>query len=135
MDARSVVPALGGPERKVAEIFELPLLPLVGGSRRQAQYLHPPYLAWAPNGSSLGVCDSESVKDPAALFRISLETGERQKLTNPPAHLLGDCSPAFSPDGRTLAFSRSIDWGLSDLYLLEISDGLLGNSRTTGAII
>ena len=38
--------------------------------------------------------------------------------------LLGDNGPCFSPDGRTLAFSRSVDVDVSDLYLLAVSEGL-----------
>src|SRR5439155_14044786 len=73
----------------------------------------------------------DSLREPFALSLLSIETGEKRKLTSPPAQLIGDISPAFSPDGRTLAFSRCIDYGLSDLYLLAFSDGL----RPTGEAI
>ena len=90
--------------------------------------MHGPYLAWSPDGNSPVISDRDSVKEPFALFLLSIETGERQKLTSPSAQLPGDSSPAFSPDGRTLAFSRNIDYGLSDLYLLALSHGF----RPTG---
>ena len=33
----------------------------------------------------------------------------------------GDIEPAFSPDGRTLAFRRVLTFGISDLYLLSLT--------------
>ena len=108
-----LIPALGGPERKVAEAFN------------SVQPLPGPNLAWSPDGNSLVFSDKNSVKEPFALFMLSIETGEKRKLTSPPAQLVGDGARAFSPDGRTLAFSRHIDYGaLSDLYLLTFSDRL-----------
>jgi Tol biopolymer transport system component len=82
------------------------------------------HLAWSPDGNWLALSDRDSVKEPLGLFLLSIETGERRRLTSPPEQLLGDGWPAFSPDGRTLAFSRIVDFGRSDLYLLTLSDGL-----------
>jgi Tol biopolymer transport system component len=45
-------------------------------------------------------------------------------LTSPPATSVGDDGPAFSPDGRTLVFSRFVDVDTSDLYLLALSEDL-----------
>src|SRR6266699_4658891 len=107
-----LIPALGGPERKIAEMSkERPELP-------------GPYLAWSPDGNFLVISDRDSLTGPFALFLLSIETGEKRRLTSPPAQLSGDSSPAFSPEGRTLAFSRNTDSGLGDLYLLAFSEGL-----------
>jgi eukaryotic-like serine/threonine-protein kinase len=109
-----LIPALGGPERKVAEIFNA-----------DASFLPGPYLAWSPDGNWLVISDRASPREPFALFLLSIETSEKQKLTSPPEQSLGDSSPAFSPNGSNLAFSRSIDYGLGDLYLLAFSHGFL----------
>jgi Tol biopolymer transport system component len=58
------------------------------------------------------------------LFLYSVETGEKRRLTSPPTDSLGDSCPAFSPDGRTLAFFRWASWTNSDLYLLDLSQDL-----------
>jgi Tol biopolymer transport system component len=110
-----LVPALGGPERKVGEVYSRgsEWVPLPG-----------PYLTWSPDGNSLVVSDRDSLTDPFALSLLSIETGEKRKLTSPPAQLLGDSGPAFSPDGHTLAFTQIVDADISDLYLLAFSDGL-----------
>jgi Tol biopolymer transport system component/serine/threonine protein kinase len=98
-----LVPALGGPERKLAE---------TGWS----------HLAWSPDGNSLAISDRTSSNEPVGLFLISIETGEKRRLTSPPAKWLSDAEPALSPDGRTLAFSRSSGNDIGDLYLLALSD-------------
>ena len=104
-----MIPAIGGLERKVAEIFH-------SGGRP----------AWSPDGNWLAITERDSEAEPFALSLLSVETGEKRRLTSPPKEFFSDFDPAFSPDGRSLAFSRSIDPkspGLSDLYLLALSDG------------
>jgi Tol biopolymer transport system component/DNA-binding winged helix-turn-helix (wHTH) protein len=103
-----LIPALGGPERKITEV----VIP----------YLVPgPYLAWSPDGNSLVVSDRDSPKEPGALFLLEIDTGEKRRLTSPPSQVRGDSGATFSPDGRTLAFSRQGDFR-ADLYLLAVSD-------------
>jgi hypothetical protein len=72
-----------------------------------------PFLAWSPDGTSLVISHKDSPKEPAA-------------LTSPPpavSAMSGDSNPAFSPDGRTLAFIRMSDLR-TELYLLPVSDAL-----------
>ena len=130
-----LVQALGGQERKVSEVSRsTPSDPLPG-----------PYLTWSPDGNSLVISDKDSSgKQPFALFLLSIETGEKRRLTSPPAGLQGDSGPAFAPNGRSLAFTRTVDTGVSDLYLLPISSGskslrepsqlTFGNRNTAGAV-
>ena len=56
---------------------------------------------------------------------IAVDSGERRRLTRPPEDSrVGDVLPAFSPDGRTLAFSRYGSGLSSDLYLLDLDQDL-----------
>ncbi|MGH2628109.1 MAG: TolB family protein, partial [Anaerolineales bacterium] len=105
-----LVPALGGPERKLAEIYRAPT------------YSGPP--AWSPDGKHLVVAARGVPQEPSALFLISVETGEMRKLLDPPPNSIGDAGAAFSPDGRNLAFSRSLSFSVTDLYLLPLTAGL-----------
>jgi Tol biopolymer transport system component/DNA-binding winged helix-turn-helix (wHTH) protein len=114
-----VIPAIGGPEVKVAETYSSPFWS---------------NLAWSPDGKFLIFSGRDSAPDPSfaeappLLFLLVMETGEMRKLTDPHG-TWGDGAPAISPDGRTLAFIRELGPGLQDLYLQSISNGLTSAPR------
>jgi serine/threonine protein kinase len=109
-----LIPALGGSERKLAETT----------SPHSGHGLPPSYVTWSPDGSSLVIEDKGSSNEPFSLYLLMIETGEKRRMTFPPEKMAGDSGPSFSPDGRALAFSRSVDVGISDLCLLTISEAL-----------
>ncbi len=115
------IPAIGGPERMVAEISDPTSVHV---ARR-----FPPHLAWAPDDDGLVVGDRSSPDDPSALFLLSTESGQKRRLTSPPAKSIGDSGPAFSPDGRSLAFARRLGYLASDIYLLALAEGLTPNGE------
>ena len=102
-----LVPSLGGPERKISDIF--------AGVGRPSAY--------TPDGKFLAVSDKGSAEEPFAIHLISVETGERRKLTTPPQGAIGDGSPAFSPDGQWMAFIRVAGFGVADLYMMPAAGG------------
>ncbi len=103
-----VIPALGGSERTVAAAAVLNL-----------------GLAWSPDGQSLVVASSEAKGTPAGIFAVSVGAGTMKRLTRPPAGAWsGDVSPALSPDGRTLAFARSLTRSNSEIYVVPLSESL-----------
>jgi len=108
-----VVPALGGPERKLAET----------SSENWFGTLPGPRVAWWADGKWLIIANKSSPSEPCALFCLSVNTGEERQLTHPPA-TVNDSGVALSPDGRTLAFIRQVAWGASDIYLLPLSGEL-----------
>jgi eukaryotic-like serine/threonine-protein kinase len=98
------IPALGGPERHWGEL---------SGAAGRA-------LTWSPDGKSLVIGNglSGSLEERSVgVFLISSENGEKRKLTLPPTGSRGDTDPAFSPDGRTLAFVRWSGDSAGDIYL------------------
>ncbi|MDA2925417.1 serine/threonine-protein kinase, partial [Acidobacteria bacterium AH-259-L09] len=114
-----MVPALGGPERQLTNIDPWRF----GGSIREEK------LAWSRDGKSLMVVDRSLPHDPSGIFSVLLETGEKRRLTSPPAEYLGfgDYAPVFSPDGKTLALARFSTNTVSDIYLLPVAgDGTPG---------
>ena len=113
-----LIPPLGGPERKLAEI------------RTGQSYYFAVYLAWCPDSDCLVVTDSPGPGKPDALFVVSLETGEKRQLTNPQPPAFGDTHPAASPDGRWLVFERELAPPSTELYLLP-----LGKNLTAGGEI
>jgi len=112
------VPALGGPERKLGQSAAS-----VGVSWSYGLSWSSG-LAWSPDGKSLAIRDKGSAQDPAGIFLLSTETGEKRKLTSPPAQFAGDGFPAFSPDRQTLAFTRAPSIQVCDIYVLPLPGGL-----------
>jgi Tol biopolymer transport system component len=115
-----LVPPLGGPDRKLAEIRV-----------RSGLLVAPPYLTWCPDGSCLIATDSPAEGTPDALFVISRETGAKRQLTHPAAPALGDVSPTVSSDGRRLVFRRTAGLFVGELYELALgrSTTAVGDAR------
>jgi Tol biopolymer transport system component/DNA-binding winged helix-turn-helix (wHTH) protein len=92
-----LIPALGGPERKLAEF---PISIDWRGSRPE----------WSPDSQWIIV--PAVIGQRTALSRISVETGESTQITDP-SESLEDADPAISPDGKTLLFIRhpAYNWG------------------------
>jgi Tol biopolymer transport system component len=117
-----LIPALGGPERKLTE------------STAPAGFRPRPFLAWSPDGKWLAFSDVDIETDghiaptgsiPVSLFLISVETGEKRRLTSRPTDSVGDAGPAFAPDGHALAFVRTQTLAIANLYLLPLSRNLV----------
>ena len=108
-----VVSAFGGAERKLRdthweerEFYEI--------------FWYFGRLSWSPDGKMLAFSDRLTSKDPTSIFLLSLDTLAVHKLTSP--GLPGDYNPAFSPDGRMLAFDRGSQ-GITSIYLMSAEGG------------
>ncbi len=115
-----LIPPLGGPERKVADIRV-----------RSQNFLPPPYLTWCPDSNCLVVVAAASEGELDSLFSISLETGVKSRLTylQPPAD--GDTHPALSPDGSWLVFRRQLgDFYGGELYSLPLGRAMTASGET-----
>lgn len=104
-----LIPALGGPERKLTETSDSFSAP-----------------AWSPDGKWLVIVDNiKSATESRGLLALSMETGEKRRLTTPPSG--SDSNPVFSPDGRALGFVRSQSRDtsatglLADVFVLELA--------------
>lgn len=106
-----MVPALGGPERKIADAFP------------ERNELFPRYLDWSPDGKSMAISDKSKADDPFSLWLLSLENGSRRRLTSPAAGSIGDTGPAFSPDGKTVAFIRTPSAAVRQIQFVAVSGG------------
>jgi len=108
-----VIPALGGPERKLGDL----------NARGSIRFT---WLAWTKDSRWLVVSDAGLMQDPGGLFLLSIETGERRRLTSVPSS-----DPAVSPDGRQLAFVRFSGQNVGDVHLVDLSEdlGLVGEPR------
>ena len=111
-DGIFLVPALGGAERKLTGVW----------ANRFGFGSHT-WIHWSPDGKWLVVSDKTSAEEPFSLFLLSPETGEKRRVTSPPASVVGDCSPAFSPDGQRVAFVRVISALVGEIYLVSVNGG------------
>lgn len=80
-------------------------------------------LCWSPDGKFIATPDLNSKQEPASIFLISPESGEKRALTSAPAQSDGDDDPSFSPDSQTVAFVRWYTANTSDLYLVSVMGG------------
>jgi Tol biopolymer transport system component len=102
-----LIPALGGPERKLAELHFSSDWSDSGG--------YTP--AWSANSKWL-VLPAIIGLNPH-LIRVSVETGESTPITDPPTSQF-DTYPAISPDGKTLVFGRHGAFNGGHLYTMQI---------------
>lgn len=98
------IPAIGGPLRKLIDVQS-----------------RVPGLAWSPNGQMLVLAQRTAPEGPYHLFTLALSDLTLEPLTEAPAQHRGDTNPAFSPDGETLAFTRTNRVGGQDLFLMDTS--------------
>lgn len=127
---RDSAPAWSPDGRQIAFIREhrsragtLMLVSADGGTARAVAELRwwalPPRMAWTANGEWIVVPDSPD-RLRSMLVLISPKTGERRQLTFPPPESKGDYSPAVSPDGRYLAFTRFVTGHWNDIFILKL---------------
>jgi Tol biopolymer transport system component len=111
-----VVPSIGGPERRIVKAD------LAVGHTCFSS------ICWTPDAKWLIVAMRESPNEPYGIWLISAETGERRRLFAPHAAALhpqemdlGDFVGGLSPDGRVLAFARSVETYVSRLYTIRLT--------------
>lgn len=88
------------------------------------------YLTWTPDGNGLIVSDRVSPDQPNRLCFLSAQGGTLRPLTSPPAGTPGDAGPAFSPDGRWLAFHRFQATAVGSILVSRMENGAAGEPRT-----
>ena len=109
----TLVPAAGGREHKLAEIREQPWF----APRR------PGALAWSPAGNWIAASHREPEDPSEGIYLFSL-TGEKRRLTVPIPGFRSDNMPAFSPEGRAIAFCRLPGGFVSEIYVLSLDANL-----------
>jgi Tol biopolymer transport system component len=108
-----LIPALGGPEQSLHSVH------LIRGTSPVPQRM----LAWGPNGKWLIFAQSEPAGN-RVLAVLSLESGAVRTAFGPNDARFEDGSPAFSRDGRWLAFARFKSSATSMILIQRMTDRL-----------
>ena len=121
-----VVPALGGPERKITDV--------------SCPYGFIAPISWTSDGRYLVLADSCVAKGPIGIVVFSMETGVKRCLVDLlKGEGLGDTGPLLSPDQQMVAFVRWLTSGTSDLYAVPLAGGtphrLTSDNKTVGAFM
>jgi Tol biopolymer transport system component/DNA-binding winged helix-turn-helix (wHTH) protein len=121
-DGRQIAYVHGSEDR-----FAIYVTPALGGTQHRVyeglSNFFSPALDWSPDGKVLAITESHENKTHSLIALLSLADLSRRPLTSPSGQEL-DYGPAFSPDGSTVAFVRSIVVGMvSDLYVIPTAGG------------
>ena len=106
-----VAPVAGGTHGKMVDLFPA-RIEVVG---RQ--------LDWSPDGKWLTTSDKPSADEPFRIILVDAHDNRKSEVTLPPEKIIGDVSPAFSPDGKWIAFIRAFSSGVNDVYVAPVTGG------------
>lgn len=104
-----IVASIGGPERSI-------------GAMKSHSGHHK--LSWTPDGEWIVAATKVENGDPFGLQAYSVRGRERRAMTRPPSTVIGDFSPAISPDGRFLAYARCITMSACQVCLQPLTNGV-----------
>ena len=111
-----VVPPLGGRERVLHQFSR------IGADLDFSQH---PVLSWSPDGKSIVYSGQSGPGEKYRLFLLSVATGTVQIMSTPDENGVGDSSPAFSGDGKFLAFVRYLAPRNGQVMLQALDSGLV----------
>lgn len=123
--------------RSFESALGLYLVPSLGGVPRKiytptgaVEWEHQA-LTWSPDGQTLVFPDGKTAQHPSMLYALSLGTLQAKPITQPPLNSDGDLLPAYSPDGKQIAFVRAIEGAVRDIYVLALDGKNSGPRRLT----
>jgi eukaryotic-like serine/threonine-protein kinase len=101
----------GGIHGKIADVYPI---------RLEALGRH---LDWSRDGEYLAASDKSRAEEPFHIVLVRSADGRKTPVTAPPAKSIGDMSPAFSPDGKSIAFLRALSTGVTEVFVAPVHGG------------
>ena len=98
------------------------LISSLGGVEQKLNSKNCQHLCWSPDGQTLAFSHYES----GAIFLMNVKSRQERQLTFPQISNVGiwvDQSPAFSPDGKYLAFVRCESFATCAIFIIPVSGG------------
>lgn len=80
---------------------------------------------WSVPARSIAYAAMNTATYPTALFIQTLENGQKRQITSPGERFYGDRYPAFSPEGKWVAFARMDTKYNDDVFIVSTEDGQL----------
>lgn len=77
---------------------------------------------WSPDGEWIAFTDRTDDR-PSRIVLCSSRDGRRKDVTPPGLGRQGDGQPRFSPDGKMLAFVRSEESSVQDVFVMDLKSG------------
>ena len=125
--------------RESKDALAIYVLPIFGGIERRL-YSGPATqfslaFDWSPDGKTLAISQSDPDKIHARIALISVDGSGNRPLTTPSGQDV-DISPAFSPNGSTVAFVRSNAGGMvSEVYVALVGGEARRLTHDRGVIL
>jgi eukaryotic-like serine/threonine-protein kinase len=101
------IPSAGGNEQKIVDLANADLSSAID---------------WSPDGTELAFSDGVPPRN-VEIYLFDLRTGQKRRLTSPPAEIWGDWSPKFSPDASTIAFKRVTGFWADEIWVMPAMGG------------
>ncbi len=95
--------------------------PSQSAERRIAEVALRSPIDWLPDGKSILACDRDDASSPSVITVIQIADGRKRQVTSPPKGTPGDTIPRVSPEGRSIAFVRSTEASVQDVYTARCS--------------
>lgn len=110
------------------------LLAALPGADRATNLIDNAVFDWGPPGLAVSAREDSG---PFFIAVVSPEGGAVRRLTTPPESYAGDTMPAFSMDGRSVAYARFSSLSECELYVMDLESGreqrlTNGNTRIWG---
>ncbi len=107
-----------------AGVVSIGVMPAFGGKEREIIRSNSQVaaLSWSPDGNELAYVERDTSTNQHAIFIYSFDDQKSSRVTTPPLNHWGDGFPRFSKDGKHIAFIRTLDEGMQDLYQVNLKN-------------